>query len=707
MKKLIYLIGILFLIQVINADSLPDVYDLNGVQPVNEYTFIKQETENTVKLTRASRPLFYQDNGLKVINQIFTESTNENWLYEINESIYKLKIREDGTFQYENANQVIQAKIKGLVFFNIQTKERIIRADYNFGIPTNEGDRIVWQLPHDSNYVIYNTENKHFKDVLTLSETIKTHLRNSRPTGWALYNTFVGLIYDFNFNGTANLNDIETFEPINFFVDGKKEFYIRKSFAFHSDYNKGFSGSDFNVNWDLRWNKLKKIIRNRNLYLEIISIQALFSQEGSLIFNGTITENVFAGEDDCDESGVGVLDCIDTKLVLSSAQYGAGIMFRTIPIESDTTISEAILTIKHTYTCIQAGNCNNTVYGNNRQDINAWNTPDNKPSDSNHTTNSTSFNLDSDFTPNGSYASTDLNVTDLVSEIINHSNYEVDSNLSFDIKTGSYGRTTVIHVLSYESIFPEPKLVITFEGEIEYCKPTLNQDWYITDKNLICENKQIVVGTANTFLNSNSLLTLINSNLFIKGLFSFTFPNIIDEQETFDANLYCDSNFSATFPCKKAINPLTEDFGDRTYDDYWLAGNLGATVDHNIMVNLPLQAYNYVQFPIYWAFSWSSDITIQYYNGGWINLFSDSSFTPAECHADFNYSGGCWCDMNLLIPEDTNNVRVLFAKNSYSDGCVFSTFDGMIGMGNITPFYDNHNIRKEYLILSNSTGNVS
>jgi len=689
MKKLLVLFLVLNCVFVFGSNTIK-VYDLNNVQPLTEYSFLKQTDETHVTFTKASRPLFYfnDENTLNLIETNF-EDLNSEWNFEVKKGIYKIKAKNDGTFMYSRLNDSLSLKLKGIVFYNTETEERIFKATIFFSEPIKENNKLIWQLTGDSNYILYY-ENKLFRDVLTLGLPIKKYIRNNKPEGWNLSNTLVGLVYDLNFSGLNDLNSFESTERITFNQNGRTEFFIRKAFVESADYNFGFSGLDFNVNQHLRSIKLKKYLKERNLYLEVIDANFLWIDDSPIVFNASISTSVSSGGDDCDDKSVS-LDCTDTQLELNDRAYGSGIMFRNIGIEPDSIITNAILTLNHTHKCSGSGNCHNTIYGNNRQDINAWYKPDNDILDVNNTNNAVPFNSTLDFTPNGTYKSTDFNVTLIIRELVNSPNWSYDTNIAFRIHPVSYGLGNYIYVVAFEGTDPEASLEITFVGVIDPCKPTINQNWII-DSNLTCVNKTIVVGTGNTYLDANSMFTLINSNLFLKGIFSFSLPFRFLEEETFDGNMHCDSNYQPSWSCFNAKNPLTEGAGEKTHDDWWASE--ATLVDHNITVDVPNKYYEYVQFPLMYSLSWATDVEIQYYNGVWNTVFHDIDFNHFECHNDFNVGNFCWCDMNIIIQDTASKFRVLWEEGSYLDGCYFSAFDGAIATGNIT-------------ILNDSTVNVS
>lgn len=111
MKKML-LNGILLLCALIGT-SISTVYaHSDNPLPLSEY--VEQTSPGT--LTFLSYPKYYRnaENKLVSVDTTFRQSSNPDWDYEVTTGIWTLRIREDGTYQFEHADDILAFKFLGL-----------------------------------------------------------------------------------------------------------------------------------------------------------------------------------------------------------------------------------------------------------------------------------------------------------------------------------------------------------------------------------------------------------------------------------------------------------------------------------------------------------------------------------------------------------------------------------------------------------------
>ncbi|MBU2477094.1 hypothetical protein KKG83_06505 [Candidatus Micrarchaeota archaeon] len=492
MKKIMMILAFLFLFGLVNAVTTP-------------LSFYSDETcqGNTCTLTFYDEPKYYsnESNELTEINSNFQVSEKREWNYEVNTGHYFIKAKNLGEFQFQYKGDTINAKLQGIGFYNTETKQHTIISDVNFGNPIMQGNQLIWQLPQNSTYIMYY-ENSKFRDVLTLSPQIKQYLWNHKPEAWTLNNTFVGLIYSFSSNRNTtieadgeNVNDFETTGTVYFKLNGSPIYSLTEGHAFQPDMNH----QDENVFGKQIWNKIKKL--QENYYLEIVPATAFNTNLNQpLIFNSTINIQVNQSSDDADESNLGIVDTTDTTISLGAVMWGGGIRFQNIQIEQGTEITQAILSLKMSYNC--GFICYTHIFGVNEDNPVTWSSGF-KPSDRNQTDANLSFNVSGTFMLNHEYASSDLNATQIVQEIINKGDWNSGDALSFVLAVDSIDRTDNLVVFTYDSSYPQPALQITYNADFEPPQTTsdINSEWQNFDANihLFCEDVNQGFGCNKTY----------------------------------------------------------------------------------------------------------------------------------------------------------------------------------------------------------------
>ena len=263
-------------------------------EPVNHYTEKIINPDNSVTMEVFSYPKYYEDSGnLAPIDTNIQPSGDLTWDWEVSSGVYKVRIKDDGTFEVNHLGDIINQKLIGLGFFNSATKQRVVRSNLVMSDPIVIGNTITWALPLGSTYQLIYIEDT-FKDILTLSEQAKQWLKARKPNGWKVADMWIGLIYDMDLTGSAfcESTDFETNEDINFLSNGKIKHKIKRKSVQHSDYQEPEHDSQGNLlNAGKQNNKIwvkKKFYRNGK-YVEAIPVLALDSDNGTLIFNTDIS----------------------------------------------------------------------------------------------------------------------------------------------------------------------------------------------------------------------------------------------------------------------------------------------------------------------------------------------------------------------------------------------------------------------------------
>jgi len=174
MKKIIWFIALIILIQIINAEPIP----------LTIFSDKEYLGENNWKFTSYSTPQYYYNtlNNLNKIDSNFVES-NDNWDYNVTKGLYSLGVKDDGTIGFRYKNKGLTLKLNGIGFYNSDTKQYIKRTGLQLNNATLEGNTIKWNLPFDANYSV-KYENKRFRDILEIPQQIKNYLINNKPIGW-------------------------------------------------------------------------------------------------------------------------------------------------------------------------------------------------------------------------------------------------------------------------------------------------------------------------------------------------------------------------------------------------------------------------------------------------------------------------------------------------------------------------------------------
>ncbi len=308
---------------------------------------------NENQLTIYSYPKYYlENNQYQEVNCNIVSSFYAEWNWEVKKGVYKLRIKNNGTFEQNHLGDIVTQKIIGIGFFNSDTKERIIKFNLTLSNPTINGNEISWTLPLGCLYKLVYT-NDILKDILIISQQAKTYLKNNKPIGWAIQNTWIGIIYDMDLSQSRMIEskDFETDEDIKFIKDGKIKHRIMLGIVKHSLYT-GIPGYDIGKFW------LKKKFYRNGKYVEAIKINALDSIDGNLLFNTDITFqegiDAYAGTDDCDmdeqwnpNTNLGTSTTFAADGSNSEAEDRSVIKFDLSSIPSNATVSSAILSIKN------------------------------------------------------------------------------------------------------------------------------------------------------------------------------------------------------------------------------------------------------------------------------------------------------------------------------------------------------------------------
>ncbi|MBU2100803.1 hypothetical protein KKB11_06230, partial [Candidatus Micrarchaeota archaeon] len=173
---------------------------------------------------------------------------------------------------------------------------------------------------------------------------------------------------------------------------------------------------------------------------------------------------------------------------------------QNIQIEQGTEITQAILSLKMSYNC--GFICYTHIFGVNEDNPVTWSSGF-KPSDRNQTDANLSFNVSGTFMLNHEYASSDLNATQIVQEIINKGDWNSGDALSFVLAVDSIDRTDNLVVFTYDSSYPQPALQITYNADFEPPQTTsdINSEWQNFDANihLFCEDVNQGFGCNKTY----------------------------------------------------------------------------------------------------------------------------------------------------------------------------------------------------------------
>ena len=176
-------------------------------------------------------------------------------------------------------------------------------------------------------------------------------------------------------------------------------------------------------------------------------------------------EFIAASADDCDETNLGTVEDSDNAAMLSTLYYGAGFRFTDVDVPQGATINEAVLWIRYGYGCGDSPYCNNTIYGVDDDDCDAWTTT--APSATTKTTATTTWNITGNFTPDTLYATQSVNVTSIVQEIVDRGGWSSGNHMGFVIVRGSYCKLCAISINTYDFAANQ-----CMELKIDYTAPT-------------------------------------------------------------------------------------------------------------------------------------------------------------------------------------------------------------------------------------------
>ncbi len=683
MKKLI-LIALVFFLCLSSAKVVPlsqttDIeYLINGTKTFTQHETIKY---------------YYDGNVLKPIDLNFREVGFANWDYGVARGEYKLLVKEDGTTGFRYKNKGFNLKLKGIGFYNTQTKETLIRTNINFPVPEVNGNKIQWSFPFDINYFV-EVKNKHWRDVLEMPQSIKTYLLNNRPQGWTVNNTWFGLIYDAN-GVNLNFQNFDSFNRITFRDENNNViFSLPPKKVYHALHQSG--EGDFN-NTDREWRK-RKIFLNGN-YIEAIPVKALLSEDGKLIWNADTTINITVGTDDAEESNFGTMNMTGNPINISGLDFGAGFMFRAIPIEQGETINDANIIATGSTTCAGFLNCSIDVFGVDADDVSTWSAT-NRISTAAQTTAKTDFDDSTNFSPNAKFKIFTINVQGQVQEIIDRGGWLEDNNMSFIFDKVTIGLGNSISITSFEGTNPEASLQINFGEEINPCQPTIDQDWIITEE-IYCKDEIINTGTGETFITDLGLLGLTSSSLITSGFHAQAFFKPVPVF-TFDANIFVSDSNSG-----KSNIAYTGFSTERHMTSGWTSANNQA--DHYAEIQfLNPRFIEFISWTQYYTFNFFTDVNVMVFDGvDWITVFEDSTYSVAECDANIvDGLGNAWCDQNVTVNLTIEKARFSVRGTSKIEGYLFN-FNGMFGMSPTLFLTPNQTISRRFMLTPDSNRFVS
>jgi len=668
MKKVLWLIGLLLLIQIINAETTP----------LTIYSDKEFLGKNNWKFTSYSIPQYYF-NDLNKLNKIDSNFVNSigNWDYNVTKGLYQLGVKNDGTIGFRKNNKGLTMQLKGIGYYNKTTKQYGMVVGLDLSNPTKTENTISWNLPLSANYsIVY--ENKKTRDIIIMTQQVKNYLIASKPQNWNEEDIYFGLVYDLNAHN-INLNNFDTNERINFLDENKSIFVLPSAKVYHENH---YSGEGYVDNTGLEW--IKHRVYFNGHYIEAIPFSALQSEQGFLKWNATIQLNLIHSHDDARETILGIdLTNNEFDFDLVSSGLEAGIIFQEIDIPQATTISEALLTVSFIPTCLGAGNCSLNWYGSDTDDIATWSAT-HKPGDEPKTTATTNHSNSTNFTPNGTFASTDLNVTEITQEILNRVGWIQDNNLGLIINYDSFGRTTHLKYKTYDFSSTSWSLSIEYEGAAPNpCQPNLNELWSLT-QTLYCYNEDINLGTGNLHITSNGFLGLFASMLKGKTPFIFSAKKYWEQQYTWDSNISTDSGGISNIQHNDDIpaNLLYHSgsasiwISTNNSNDHWVEIDLGET--HKCLN---------VLFPIFYSFNWFTDINASYYDGSnWHTIYENNNFQTTDCNELWNDGSVYLCDLNLNINDNCQKVRYQVEHDSKEAGATHN-LNSALGMNNIV-IYD-------------------
>lgn len=724
-KKNSYIIVILILITIIFSNTAaehPDACDyqpldcFDGTEiPLTEYSYKKNISPTEKKFIVHGTPLFYYNelNKLTPINTNWQQEddiiTDINWFIEKGE--YKVTVTPNGEFTFTHKNSEISFRLKGIGFYNKDTQQfhRFVIDLNKYEIDIN-ANKIIWQLPLDSNYVLQYEPQK-FRDIFTISQALRTYIKNNKPDNWTIDNTLMGFIYDVDFNRSLiDVNSFDTNGNIDFSFNGTIKHRITAAYAEHGDYNKGFANGQINQNQDLRWERTRKYLKQYKIFLDVINLAALDMNAGPIIFNGTIQVQVTDTNDDGQEMfsiGGNYYDNDNTNITFNGlTNFPGGLMFRGIDIPQGTIISDAELQVHYGHSCAGAGNCNVRWWGVNQADVNTWN-DNHLPSDDNKTVSYIDHFNSTDQTPNGSYSSSDLNFTSIVTEQITTSdNWQQDGNIAFVMDDAGFGRTTQLKYRTYDDDPTHWELTINYEGaDPDLCEPSINEDWIFNATTLHCQDKNIVTGTGNVYINNDSLLSLGNSKLYAGSFINFYAPDLNVEVLTADDNI---SASSQTFSKAGAANEYE---GGPFYGagSYWCSEDSNS--DHWVQVSFPNPRYIHnIQFPIMYSFAVFSDLNIIINDGvSETTLYENNDFNmfkqdAQNCEYSGNVGGNLYyCILSKTVTQYVQSIRITVDGATVQPGGYSPPLDANLFCVNDILMYG-HDVprQRKYLTMQNS-----
>ena len=684
MKKLIWLIGIILLIQVINAE----------ITPLTIYSDKEFLGETNWKFNSYSIPQYYYNdlNNLNKIDGNFVSSVGE-WDFNVTKGLYQLGVREDGTIGFRKNNKGLTLQLKGIGYYNKTTKQYGLISGMELSNPTKTSNSISWDLPLNSSYsVVY--ENEKFKDITIMSQQAKDFLIAQKPLSWNPEDVFVGLVFDLNAHN-INLNDFDTNERINFTDENQSVFVLPSAKVYHENH---YSGEGYFDNTGLEW--IKHRVYFDGHYIEAIPFNALQSETGFLKWNATIQVNVSQSTDDAQEKLFGI-DLTNNEILYSSYafEFESGVIFQDISIEQGTTINEALLNVHFVPTCAATGNCLINWWGADADDISTWSST-HKPSSETKTTATINHFSNINFTPNALYATEDLNVTLITREIIDRVGWVIDNNMGFILKDQTMGSSTTLKYKTFDYASTSWTLTINYEGAPPNpCQPTKNELWHINES-LYCYNEDINLGTGNLFINSGGFLGLFASALKGKTPFIFSAKKYWEQQYIWDSNITVDTGTT------KANMQHNDDIEvnllyHSVSSTIWLSTN--SANDHFVEIDLgeTHECLN-VLFPIVYTINWFTDVNAEYYDGSsWNLLYDNTNFQTTDCNETLIVGGNVYyCDLNLSINDSCSKVRYQVEHDSKTAGGA-SNGNSVLGMNNVV-IYDKTPARTVFTVFDSN-----
>lgn len=252
--------------------------------PINHYTDKVALSNGQIKQTVYSYPKYCKNGDFfSEVDTTISSCDDAGWDFVAN-GVYRMRATNSGMFEINHLGDIYTQKLIGIGFYNVETKDMILSNDIVLDEPVVSGNVITWHLSDEGTYcVIYSNDT--FRDVFIMSQTVKNYLKDRIPQHWDVQNTYICLIYDMDLSRSTMIEskEFESVGDIKFVKSGRVKHKIVGTVAKHSEWDN-ISEKD---NLLKEWRRLR--VYNNGKYVEAISVSALNSPTGSLVFNTTVT----------------------------------------------------------------------------------------------------------------------------------------------------------------------------------------------------------------------------------------------------------------------------------------------------------------------------------------------------------------------------------------------------------------------------------